>query len=397
MRVLMLGWELPPNNSGGLGVACLQLSKALARSGADIDFVLPYKHEVQYDFMRVASATDRKADAWTAVKAYESHQFHSDKRVFSANDQVDDYSQKVGKLAESLEFDIIHAHEWPTFRAALLARQIKNRPLILHVHAVERDRAGGAPGNPIVREIEATSMLMADHVIAVSERTKQMIADDYHIPADKIEVVHNSIDVSALEPISGENAYKFLEDLRSRGWKVVVNVGRHTIQKGLTHLVRTAAIVVERRPKTLFLFVGDGEQRDELINLAAELGISRNVIFAGFQRGKNWRDAYASGNLFVMPSISEPFGLTPYEAVAYGCPSLISKQSGVSEVFRSSLKVDFWDTHEMANKICGVLDNDSLHDELFANARSEFEQLSWGTAADKIMNRYRSVREAVAI
>jgi glycogen(starch) synthase len=399
MRVLMLGWELPPNNSGGLGVACLQLSRALSAAGADIDFILPHHPERNYNFMRVTSALKHGVNQVITTNAYDSYRYILDDGSFfdvNTHDQQAAYAHMVGKLVKELGIDIIHAHDWLTFRAGLLARQTKNVPLILHVHSIERDRAGGQTGNPWVREIEATSMLLADHVIAVSQRTKQMIIDDYKIPADKIEIVHNSIDISDLEPLDEQNAYWYLTEIKQDGWKVVVNVGRLTIQKGLTHLINSAEEVVKRRPKTIFMLVGGGEQRDELLELAAERGIARNVIFAGFQRGKNWRDAYAIADLFVMPSVSEPFGLTPFEAAAYETPSLISKQSGVSEVFKNSLKVDFWDEHEMANKIVAVLNSKSLQDELIKNAWTEFQRLSWSSAAESVMDSYKRFSQKVA-
>ncbi|MGH7156888.1 MAG: glycosyltransferase family 4 protein [Candidatus Saccharimonadales bacterium] len=400
MRVLMLGWELPPHNSGGLGVACLQLSKALANAGADIDFILPhYRNGHKYDFMRVTSALSSGISSVVAGNAYDSYRYIlDDGSYFDVNihDQQAAYAHMVGRLVERMQFDIIHAHDWLTFRAALLARQKKNVPLVLHIHSIERDRAGGAEGNPWVREIEATAMLLADHVIAISERTKRMIVEDYKIPADKIEVIHNSLDISSVEPLDERNAYHYLEDLKNEGWRVIANIGRLTIQKGLAHFIEVAAEVIKRHPKTIFILVGDGEQRDELIELAAERGISRNVIFTGFQRGKNWRDAYAIADLFVMPSVSEPFGLTPLEAAAYSTPSLISKQSGVAEIFKNCLKADFWDVNEMANQVAAVLTSPSLQSELSYNAHQEFQQLGWDRAAGTIMERYRQFTEVVA-
>jgi glycogen(starch) synthase len=172
-------------------------------------------------------------------------------------------------------------------------------------------------------------------------------------------------------------------------------VGRLTIQKGLPHFLRAAGKVAKFSPKTFFLIVGDGEQRNELIELAAEQGIADRVIFAGFQRGKNWRDAYAIGDLFVMPSVSEPFGLTPLEAVAYGTPVMISKQSGISEVLQNCLKVDFWDEDEMANQMVSLLKNDTLRDELHCNAFKEYDRMSWDNAANQLMNIYRTHAEGV--
>jgi len=395
----MLGWELPPNNSGGLGVACLQLSRALADAGADIEFVLPYYQEESYDFMRVHSSSPKTLSEFSNFGVYESYRYYAEDGSaidVDALDQQLGYAKMVGGLVEQLDFDIIHAHDWLTFRAALLARERSNKPLVLHIHSIERDRAGGRNGNPLVREIEATSMLLADHIIAVSERTKQSIVDDYKIPADKIEVVYNSIDTSLFEPIDSDNAYKYLTDLKKDGWKVVSSIGRLTVQKGLWHLLNAAALVIEKQPKTVFLFVGDGEQRNELIEIASAKGIAKNVIFAGFQRGKNWRDAYGIADLFVMPSVSEPFGLTPFEAAAYDVPVLISKQSGIAEVFTNCLKVDFWDELEMANQIINVTSSNGLSQDLRHNAKQEYQKLSWSRSADQIMNRYLAFKVKVA-
>jgi glycosyltransferase involved in cell wall biosynthesis len=211
---------------------------------------------------------------------------------------------------------------------------------------------------------------------------------EYAIPADKVEVIHNSIDIQDVEPLDGDNTYRYLSKMKQHGYRVVVNVGRLTIQKNLPNLLQAAKEVVLRAPKTLFLFVGSGEQERELLEQAAALGIGRNVVFTGFQRGKAWRDAYAIGDLFVMPSISEPFGLTPLESIGYGTPALVSKQSGVSEVLTNCLKVDFWDIQEMANQITAVVQNDTLRDELHKNSVKEYERLSWNNAADRLLELY---------
>jgi glycosyltransferase involved in cell wall biosynthesis len=185
--------------------------------------------------------------------------------------------------------------------------------------------------------------------------------------------------------------------MKSLGYKVVVNIGRLTIQKGLPNLLKAAQKVVAKEPKTLFLIVGSGEQYHELIELAAGLGIGPNVLFADFQRGKKWRDAFAIGDLFVLPSVSEPFGLTPLEAIGYGTPILISKQSGVSEIVNNCLKVDHWDIDGMANSILAVTQNDVLRDELWRNAYREYERMSWDNASKKIMDLYdQQVPETVA-
>lgn len=388
----MLGWELPPHNSGGLGVACYQLCKALSKNNVDIDFILPYKAKHNISFMNVEAAHPVGVEEVIASGiAYDSYKYvKSDGTI----EWVDIYGQQamfessIERIVKKKQFDVIHAHDWLTFRAGLRAKQASGKPLILHVHSIERDRAGGSSGNPLVREIEYMSMLLADRVIAVSQHTKNAIVNDYKIPADKINVVHNSMDLDDIEPLSGDNAYRYLAEMKKHGYRVVVNIGRITVQKGLTNLLYAAQKVVERAPKTIFLIVGSGEQQIELLELAAQLGISKNVVFAGFQRGKNWRDSYAIGDLFVMPSISEPFGLTPLEAAGYGTPSLISKQSGVSEILHNCLKTDYWDVDEMANQISAVVLNDSLRDELHANVYQEYIKLSWTDAARKLVETY---------
>jgi glycogen(starch) synthase len=395
MKVLMLGWELPPHNSGGLGVACFQLCKALSQKGADIEFIVPYTADhSDIDFMKVRPAHPQGiAEIQKSGIAYDSYKYiyeDGSEEFLGMFDQQAAYETAVGKITPMLDFDVIHAHDWLTFRAAMRAREISGKPLIAHVHSIEADRAGVAMGgNPMVREIEEMGFLMADRVIAVSQFTKDAIVREYDIPAEKIDVVHNSIDREMVQTLEAGDTHKYLHQMRSEGYRVVVNIGRITIQKGLTNFLYAARAVVDKAPKTLFLIVGSGEQYFELIELAAKLGISKNVIFTGFQRGQRWRDSFADGDLFVMPSVSEPFGLTPLEAAGYGTPALITKQSGVAEIFSNCLKVDFWDIDEMANKITAVVTSDALRDELQANAAQEYDKLSWHSAADKLMQWYQ--------
>jgi len=388
----MLGWELPPHNSGGLGVVCYQLCEALAKKGADIEFVLPYKANHGIDFMTVTAAHPQNVtEILKSGIAYDSYKYvftDGSVEVHDIYSQVRMYEQAVSQLVFKRQYDIVHAHDWLTFRAALRAKQTLGCPIVLHVHSIERDRAGGQRGNPLCREIEEMSFMLADRIIAVSQHTKNMIIEDYGIPDDKIEVVHNSINPEDVEPLDGDNTYKYIQAMQAKGYRTVVAVSRLTIQKGLPNLLHAAKEVIQRAPKTLFLIVGSGEQYFELITLAADLGIARNVIFTGFLRGKRWRDAYAAADLFVMPSISEPFGLTALEAVGYGTPALITRQSGVSEVMRNCLKVDFWDIKEMANQITAVVQNDSLRDTLHEGSYREYNRLNWNTAADKLLGIY---------
>jgi glycogen synthase len=393
VKVLMLGWELPPYNSGGLGVACYQLCRALADDGADIQFIVPYANShPEVNFMSVWSATT-SSNLEIDFGSYD----HSNEKVakFSAQQVAKDYSKGVERLVKLLEFDVIHAHDWMTFRAALRAKELTNKPLIVHIHATEHDRSGGNYGNPIVSEIEYTGMMMADKVIAISQKTKDIIVEKYNIPSDKIEVVHNSIDTSFYADNSLSNEYQYLEQLKNQGFKIVSSIGRLTIQKGLNNLVSAMAEVIGRQPKTILLMVGSGELKSELIEQAARLGIAKNVIFTDFQRGKRWRDAFKIADLFVLPSVSEPFGLTPLEAALYGTPSVVSKQSGVSEMLNNCLKVDFWDVYEMANKISNVLSSQALKAELSKNAQNEVANLSWSSAASKISELYHEHHQLI--
>lgn len=389
----MLGWELPPHNSGGLGVACYQLCKALSNRGVGIEFVLPYTAEHDIDFMNIKAAHPQ--DVQSVLRsgiAYDSFKYvktNGEVEHIDLFGQSAIYEKAVERIVKLAEFNVIHAHDWLTCRAAVRAKELTGKPLIVHIHSIEADRAGVEHGgNPMVREIEAGSMMIADKIIAVSHHTKRAIIREYGIPADKIDVVHNSFDASTLIQDVGANSYAYLEEMKRNGYKVVASIGRLTIQKGLPNLLQAFQKVVARNPKALLLVVGSGEQYNELIGLSAQLGIARNVVFTDFQRGKNYRDAYSVADLFVMPSISEPFGLTPLEAIGYGTPALISRQSGVAEVIKNCHKVDFWDIDEMANQIVNVLRSDALRDELHKNSLQEYDRLSWSDAANKLFDMY---------
>lgn len=403
MKILMLGWELPPHNSGGLGVACYQLSRALATQGVDIDFVLPYDAPHDIDFMKITPAMPIAAEKLANLGgAYDSYCYHCESDVCEhatpkdLRGQQERYTKFVEQYLLQQNPDIIHAHDWLTFEAGMRAKQITGKPLIAHVHATEFDRSGEHHGNPLVHEIEYNALHMADRVVAVSQVTKDIIVREYNIPADKVMVVHNSIDPEDFADVSFAGSYVYLDEMKKRGYKVVVSLGRLTVQKGLRYLIQAAARVTSVNDKVLFLIAGDGELRDELIEQAAELGVAHNVIFTGFLRGQRWRDAYAIGDMFVMPSVSEPFGLTALEAAGTGNAVLLSKQSGVGEVLRSVLKFDFWDTDKLANYILAVAEQPVLQQTLMHNVQSEFSRLSWGDVADKCQALYKSVHASGA-
>jgi glycosyltransferase involved in cell wall biosynthesis len=400
MKILMLGWELPPHNSGGLGVACYQLSRALAHQGVAIDFVLPYDAPHDIDFMKVTPAMPITAEKLANLGgAYDSYCYHceSDRCQHTypkdLRGQQKRYTDFVEKYIEESDADVIHAHDWLTFEAGMRAKQITKKPLIAHIHATEFDRSGEHRGNPLVHDIEYNALHMADRVVAVSQVTKDIVVREYGIPADKVHVVHNSIDPQELTDVSFAGSYIYLEEMKKRGYKIVVSLGRLTVQKGLRYLIQAAERVISVNDKVLFLIAGDGELRDELIEQSAELGIAHNIIFTGFLRGQRWRDAYAIGDMFVMPSVSEPFGLTALEAAGTGNAVLLSKQSGAGEVLRSVLKFDFWDTEKLANYILAVAEQPVLRNTLMQNVQNEFSRLSWQDVADKCQDLYKNLHK----
>lgn len=307
------------------------------------------------------------------------------------------YVSFVENFVADSDVDVIHAHDWLTMEAGVRAKELTGKPLIVHVHATEFDRSGELSGNPIVHEIEQEALMMADKIFAVSNITKSIIVHRYGIPADKVEVVYNGFD-----PVSLSNGYeydtvtyRYLESLKEEGYTVAATITRFTVQKGLTHLMQAAAKVISQYDKVVFLFAGDGEQRDELIDLSARLGISDKVFFTGFVRGKKWRDAYSVADVFVMSSVSEPFGLTALEAAHHDTALVISKQSGVGEVLRSIFRFDFWDTDLLADQIIGLATSPALLGEMRRNIHDEYARLSWADIATQCLALYRGARAGV--
>ncbi len=392
----MLGWELPPHNSGGLGVACYHMSKALSFEGATIDFVLPYSAEHDIDFLNIHAATELTPLHRNGMGAYYNCRC-TDKDDCSHADLNDlrgvqqQYGQYVQQLVKDVKPQVIHAHDWLTMEAGMIAKREAGIPLIVHVHATEYDRSGEFYGNPLVHDIEQEGLMMADRIIAVSQITKNLIVKRYGIPAEKVEVVHNTIDPESLGVyMYDQSTYAYLDYLRGEGYKVVTNIGRLTIQKGLKYFLHGAAMASEKYDKLLFLIAGDGEQRDELIELACDLGISDKVFFTGFVRGQAWRDAYSIGDIFVMSSVSEPFGLTALEAAAHDSALLISKQAGVGEVLHNVMRFDYWDVNRFADELVGIATSDSLRGELANNVSQEYARISWRDVAKRIHDIYRS-------
>lgn len=399
----MLGWELPPHNSGGLGVACLNLSKALAKQGADIDFVVPYasEHE-EIKFMNVLSATKLDPIYRYGVGAYDSQYIEDiiipkidEEKLVSIRDVQRQYCDFVQKYLMEFKPDVVHAHDWLTYEAGILAKKNFGIPLVAHVHATEYDRSGSDGGNPVVHAIEYEGLMMADRIIAVSQATKNIIHEKYNIPLDKIDVAYNSLGDDFVHGDYSYNRdnYRYLEEMKEQGYTIVSTVGRFTVQKGLWHMMRAAAKAISKNPKLIFVFAGDGEQRNELIHLAADLGIASNVIFTGFIRGKQLRDIYTISDIFVMSSVSEPFGLTALEAAHHGNVLVLTKQSGVAEVIRSAMTYDFWDEQKLADEIIAVSESQGLTKILKKDVKKEYRKISWDDVAKKCLDVYNKTNK----
>lgn len=402
LKVLMFGWEFPPYNSGGLGTACLGLTRALTSEDAQIIFVLPEKldvHAKDVDF-RFADRKDFKLKAFDSfVTAYITPSGYIKKRSTKKGGYGEDlfkevlrYAAFAKNLAMKEEFDIIHAHDWLSFKAGIEAKRVSGKPLVVHVHSTEFDRTGGHNINKSIYDWEKEGMEEADCVVAVSEFTKNIIIKHYGIPADKIKVIHNGIDKDDYHLTSFDFAP--LSKLKEAGFRIVLFVGRLTIQKGPDYFIKAAKKVLEYDNKVIFLIAGSGDMEHQVITMAASLGISDRVLFAGFLRGEDLMRVYHMADCFVLPSVSEPFGITALEAIIAGTPVIVSKQSGVSEILTHALKVDFWDTQEMASKILAVLNYPSLQLTLRENALSQIRKRTWLEVARKTLVVYKDLLDS---
>ncbi|OGM19641.1 hypothetical protein A2686_03490 [Candidatus Woesebacteria bacterium RIFCSPHIGHO2_01_FULL_38_10] len=392
-KVLMLGWELPPFNSGGLGEACLGLSRALSKKGVSINFVLPKRLNINLDFINLIFAdVDEKigklASCYTTCiswsKIFPSESFSPPQNYVKSAFR---FAEKIELIIKNLkdEVDIIHAHDWMTFPAAMSAKDILGKPLVIHVHSTEFDRTGGNCPNPQVYGIEKKGFEKADRILPVGGFMKSMIVEKYGISQDKVKVIYNGIDQVKKDLPPALTVFKQL------GYKVVLYLGRITLQKGPDYFVRAAKRVSDFYPKVIFVVAGSGDMQDFMVSEAAKLEILDKFIFTGFLRGDEKDRIFQAADLYVMPSVSEPFGIAALEAVVNGTPVLISKQSGVSEILKNALKVDFWDIDEMANKIISVLKYGSLKRDLSKEGSKEVTFLTWSRSADEVLNVYEQL------
>ncbi|MFO7807223.1 MAG: glycosyltransferase family 4 protein, partial [Candidatus Moraniibacteriota bacterium] len=307
-------------------------------------------------------------------------------KLGSLQQEVFNYAGFIEQNCSDYEFDVIHAHDWLCFPAAIKAREKTGKPFIAHVHATEFDRCAGDNINSSVYEIEREGLMKADGVIAISQRIKDLLINKYGIPEQRITLIHNGIDQEYFKKSSGKNLQ--IETLKKSGNKIVLYVGRLTIQKGIEFLIQAAKKVIDYDKNVYFIIAGSGELRDQLVEKAADLGISDKVLFPGFLRGEKLTEVYKSADVLVMPSVSEPFGLIPLESLINGTPVIISKQSGVSEVLVNSLKVDFWDTMKLADLILGATQYQTLNSYLRENGQKEVNGINWDTPAQRCLEYY---------
>lgn len=396
----MLGWEFPPYNSGGLGVACLGLANALVDRNIDITFVLPKKLGAYHDKIRMLFANvpnisfegvDTALTPYITSRGYELSKLRDEYNLYGATlfEETARYATLIRGIAQRESFDVIHAHDWLSILAGLEAKRVSGKPLIIHVHATSFDQSGGGNVDSRVYGIEKRGMEAADMIITVSQFTKDIVEKKYGIDPAKVRVVHNGV---LPDPSEEESRKDHILALKEAGYKIVLFLGRITIQKGPDYFLRAAQKALQFEPKTVFVMSGSGDMEAQMIREAAGLGISDKVFFSGFTRGPERRCLLRSADLFIMPSVSEPFGLVPLEALLEGdTPVIISKQSGVSEVLKNALKVDFWDVDEMANKIVAVLRHEPLARQLTHLGKSEAEGVTWEKAAEKCVALYHEL------
>ncbi len=426
MRVLMFGWEFPPHIAGGLGTACYGLTKGLAKHGVDILFVMPSASgdedqsavkivnasDVPFtqtwsemneflnkvDFLKVSSNLVPYIDpmlyeeyAGSKMEKSEFEQFkvkYGSKYKFSGKyganlmEEVASYAMVGATIAAENTFDVIHAHDWLTYAAGIAAKRVSGKPLVIHVHATSFDRGSEDNIDTRVFNIEKMGMLAADKVITVSNLTRNIVINKYGIDPAKVITVHNAVDF---------NEFKQMDVRRGVEDKIVTFLGRITFQKGPEYFIEAAAKVLKRFPKARFVMAGNGDLMNRSIRRVAKLGIADRFHFTGFLRGDDVKKMFAYSDVYVMPSVSEPFGISPLEAMKSNVPTIISKQSGVAEVLKYAIKVDFWDIDAMADAMYGLLAYPALSEMSIKCGVEEVNALKWENAALKIKDVYSMV------
>lgn len=430
----MFGWEFPPHIAGGLGTACYGMTRGLARNGVDVTFVMPHASgDEDQRFVDVVNASDvetvfGKVDSdasdiiekmsfihidsnlvpylspedyetyhdefvKTGERRWETSDIWSQRYTFSGKyganllEEVARYAIVAAQVAKDLEgqFDVIHAHDWLTYFAGIAAKRVSGKPLVVHMHATEFDRSGENI-NTQTYAIERAGMHAADRVIAVSNLTRNIIINRYGVPADRVVAVHNAVRFTSKDAALPERG---VED------KVVTFLGRITFQKGPDYFVEAAAKVLKRCPNVRFVMAGSGDMMNHVIRRVARLGIADRFHFTGFLRGDDVNKMFQLSDVFVMPSVSEPFGIAPLEAMRENVPVIISKQSGVAEVLDYAVKVDYWDVDAMADAIYGLVNYPALSKMFSEKGLEEVTNLKWNDAAAKIKRVYEDAIASV--
>lgn len=425
----MFGWEFPPHIAGGLGTACYGLTRGLAKQGTEVIFVVPKAYgDEDKRFVHVVNASDIEIPAGEIIDAemrdkltfihidsnlipyvspeefdeqtqeihshetqYTVHDAWKERYVFSGKygpnlmEEVARFAMVAGQIARNMEgqFDVIHAHDWLTYYAGIAAKRISGKPLVVHMHATEFDRSGEHI-NQEVYNIERAGMEAADRVIAVSNLTRNIVIEKYGIPAEKVITVHNAV---RFETREADEAERGVSD------KIVTFLGRITYQKGPDYFVEAAAKVLKRMNNVRFVMAGSGDMLKHIVRRVAKLGIADRFHFTGFLKGDEVQKMFGMSDVYVMPSVSEPFGISPLEAMKSNVPVIISKQSGVAEVLDYALKVDYWDVDALADAIYGLLQYPSLAAMSATRGKNEVVNLKWSDAARKVIDVYRSAIE----
>ncbi len=415
MKALMFGWEFPPHILGGLGTASYGLTKGMAlQPDMQITFVIPkpYGDEDQ-SFLKIIGACNVpvvwKENNWDYVNQRIGNVMHPDEYFWLRNgikynfnriytndlgcidfsgrypdnliEEISNYEAVASVLAHQLEFDIIHSHDWLTYPAGVFAKQISGKPLVIHVHATDFDRSRGQV-NPTVYAIEKRGMDAADHIMTVSELTRRTVIEKYNQDPAKVTTVHN-----AVEPLPDSETFT----KTPRKDKVVTFLGRITMQKGPEYFVEAAHLVLQKTKGVRFVMAGSGDMMNAMIDLAAKKGISDRFHFTGFLKGRQVHEMLAESDVYIMPSVSEPFGISPLEAMQVGTPSIISKQSGCAEILTHAIKTDYWDIDAMADAIYSIVKNPSMYKSLRELGREEVNNIKWYDAGLKVRGIYDSV------
>ena len=417
MKVLMFGWEFPPHISGGLGTASYGLTKGFVPQGdVEIKFCIPKPYgDEDNSFLRIvgmnsvpivwkdvdSSYVDSRVGAIIRPEEYYRYRDHiyGDFSYMNTNDlgcmefaggypenlheEINNYSIIAGVVARTEEFDIIHSHDWLTYPAGIHAKQVSGKKLVIHVHATDFDRSRGNV-NPTVYAIEKNGMDNADHIFCVSELTRRTVIEKYHQHPDKVTTLHN-----AVTPLSEE--IMSIEPKKIPGEKVVTFLGRITMQKGPEYFVEAAAQVLRKTRNIRFCMAGSGDMMNDMIKLVAQRGIADRFHFPGFMRGRQVYECLKACDVYIMPSVSEPFGISPLEAMQCDVPTIISKQSGCAEILDKCIKTDYWDINAMADAIYAICNNDSLYEYLKVEGRREVDNITWENVALKLRGLYEKV------